>query len=147
MGDKVKELVSGYIGELEGEGGKRVSKPVTFSMRLSERDHARLVRLSENLGVPKTPLAEGLLKAAVEEAIGQYAGWASPEDPEGFVEEAFGGGGGTERDPEGATRGGRPPGPGHRPPGPGHHPPKPGHGPPPPKPGHGPGHGPPPPRP
>ena len=121
MGDKVNELVSGYIGELEVEGGKRASKPVTFSMRLSERDHAKLVRLAEGLGVAKTPLAEGLLKAAVEEAIGQYAGWASPEDPEGFVEEAFGGGGGSGREPEGA---------GHRPPGPGHGP---GHGPPPPR--------------
>ncbi len=112
MGDRVKELVSGYIGEVEG--GRRASKPVTFSMRLSERDHARLARLAEGLGVPKTPLAEGLLKAAVEEAIGQYAGWASPEDPEAFVKEAFGGA--------------------ERLPGPGHHPPKkPGHGPPPPR--------------
>jgi len=136
MGDKVKDLVSGYIGELEGKVGKRAPKPVTFSMRLGERDHQRLVRLAENLGVPKTPLAEGLLKAAVEEAIGQYAAWASPEDPEGFAAEAFGGAGEPWVGPEGAPRGGRPPrGPGHRPPEPGHGPP---HGKPGPK--HGPGH-------
>jgi hypothetical protein len=116
VGDKVKDLVSGYIGELEGKAGKRAPKPVTFSMRLGERDHQRLVRLADNLGVPKTPLAERLLGAAVDEAIEQYAAWASPEDPGGFAEEAFGGAG--ER------------GPGPRPPGHGH-----GH-----SPKHGPGH-------
>jgi len=132
VGDKVNELVSGYIGELEAEGGKRASKPVTFSMRLSERDHAKLVRLAKSLGVAKTPLAEGLLKAAVEEAIGQYAGWASPQDPEGFAEEAFGGAGGPGRgSDEGAHRGGRRSGraapAGGRPAGPGHRrPPRPG---------------------
>ncbi len=129
MGDRVKDLVSGYIGELEGKSGKGAPKPVTFSVRLSERDHARLARLAENLGVQKTPLAEGLLKAAVEEAIGQYAGWASPENPEAFAEEAFGGIEGPGRGPGG------PPPRGERAPGPGHHPPgkKPGsHGPPPP---------------
>lgn len=115
MGEKVKDLVSGYIGELEGKAGKRPTKPVTFSMRLGERDHQRLVRLAENLGIPKTPLAERLLGAAVDEAIEQYAQWASPEDPEGFAEEAFGGVG--ERGPGsgGTPRGHHPPGPGHGP--------------------------------
>ena len=90
MGGKVDDLVSGYIRELEGKRGPKGPKPVPFSMRLGERDHARLVWLSEKLGVPKTPLAEQLLKAAVDEAMERYAGWASPDDPEGFLEEALG---------------------------------------------------------
>jgi hypothetical protein len=89
MGDKVKGLMAGYIEELEGRGARRAAKPVTFSMRLSERDHAMLVWLARNLDVPKTPLAEQLLKAAVEEAIEEYAAWAAPEDdPEKFLEQA-----------------------------------------------------------
>ncbi|MCA1738283.1 MAG: hypothetical protein LC740_05470, partial [Actinobacteria bacterium] len=31
------------------------------------------------------------LKAAVDEAVDQYARWASPEEPEKFLEEAFAG--------------------------------------------------------
>lgn len=89
MGDKVRALVSGYIEELEGKATRKAPKPVTFSMRLSERDHAKLLWLANSLDVPKTPLAEDLLKAAVDEAIEQYAGWASSEDPEGFLNEAL----------------------------------------------------------
>ena len=156
MSGKVGDLVSGYIEELEGKKGKKGPKPVPFSMRLGERDHERLVWLAEKLGVPKTPLAEQLLKAAVDEAVERYAGWASPDDPEGFVEEAFGGVEGPGRDRGKTSEAERPPGPGYgpHPPEPGHepglgpHPPKPGHGHgPPPRPGHGLGHGPPPPGP
>ena len=89
MGERVNLMVSRYIGELEGKAEKRASKPVTFSMRLSAREHAKLVWLANNLDVPKTPLAEELLKAALEEAIERYAGWASPDDPEGFIAEAL----------------------------------------------------------
>jgi hypothetical protein len=78
-------MVSRHIGELEGKVEKRASKPVTFSLRLSAREHAKLVWLAENLDVPKTPFAEELLRAALDEAIERYAAWASPEDPEGFV--------------------------------------------------------------
>lgn len=87
MGDRVRDLVSGYIEEVESRSGRKAPKPVTFSMRLSEREHAKLVWLAKNLDIPKTPLAEDLLKAAVDEAIEQYAGWASSDDPEGLVEE------------------------------------------------------------
>ncbi|HET7477885.1 MAG TPA: hypothetical protein VFJ72_00075 [Rubrobacteraceae bacterium] len=87
MGDKVKGLMMQYIEEMEGRSGRRPTKPVTFSMRLSERDHAKLVWLAKNLDIAKTPLAEELLKAAVDEAIEQYAGWASSDRPEDFVEE------------------------------------------------------------
>ena len=87
MGGSVKKVVAGYIEELEGGPG-REGKPVTFSIRLSEREHKRLVWLAERLGAQKTPLAEKLLKAALDEALGEYAGWAAPEDPEGFLEEA-----------------------------------------------------------
>lgn len=112
MGDKVKGLVSGYIEELEGKAGKKDSKPVTFSMRLSEWDHDRLVWLAEGLGVNKTPLAEKLLRAALDEAIGQYAEWAAPEDPEGFLEASLAG---IERSGKGpGSR--REPGPPHGPP-------------------------------
>ena len=89
MGDRVNRMVSRYIGELEGKAEKRTSKPVTFSMRLSAREHAKLVWLANNLDVPKTPFAEELLKAALDEAIERYAGWASPDDPEGFIAEAL----------------------------------------------------------
>ncbi|HEX2729444.1 MAG TPA: hypothetical protein VHM16_06780 [Rubrobacteraceae bacterium] len=87
MGESIEKLVSGYIEELAGRSGKG-GKPVTFSIRLSERDHSRLLWLAEQLHVPKTPIAEKLLIAALEEAIQQYAEWASPEDPEKFLEEA-----------------------------------------------------------
>jgi hypothetical protein len=89
VGDRVNRMVSRYIGELEGKAEKRASKPVTFSMRLSAREHAKLVWLANNLDVPKTPFAEELLKAALDEAIERYAGWASPDDPEGFIAEAL----------------------------------------------------------
>ena len=89
VGDRVNRLVSRYIGELEGKAEKRASKPVTFSMRLSAREHAKLVWLANNLDVPKTPFAEELLKAALDEAIERYAGWASPDDPEGFIAEGL----------------------------------------------------------
>jgi hypothetical protein len=116
VGDRVSRMVSRYIGELEGKSEKRASKPVTFSMRLSAREHAKLVWLANNLDVPKTPFAEELLRAALEEAIERYAGWASPEDPEGFIAEAL----------EGIEdRGREPKAPSKRRPGPGHHPPKP----------------------
>jgi hypothetical protein len=105
-------MVSRYIGELEGKAEKRASKPVTFSMRLSAREHAKLVWLAENLDVPKTPFAEELLKAALEEAMERYAGWASPDDPEGFLADALEGIEGREA----KDRGKRPRGPGHHPP-------------------------------
>jgi hypothetical protein len=89
VGERVNRMVSRYIGELEGKAEKRASKPVTFSMRLSAREHAKLVWLANNLDVPKTPFAEELLKAALDEAIERYAGWASPDDPEGFIAEAL----------------------------------------------------------
>ncbi|BBL78501.1 hypothetical protein RxyAA322_03550 [Rubrobacter xylanophilus] len=104
MGEDVERLVAGYIEALEGRGG-RSSKPVTFSVRLSERDHARLVWLAEALGTQKTPLAEELLRAAMREAMERYARWASPEDPEGFLERAEREIGKLERGPR------RPPGP------------------------------------
>lgn len=85
MGESVKRVVAGYIEELEGKPG-RGGKPVTFSIRLSEREHRRLVWLAENLGAQKTPLAEKLLKAALDEAIEEYAGWASVGDPESLME-------------------------------------------------------------
>ena len=89
VGERVNRMVSRYIGELEGNAEKRASKPVTFSMRLSAREHAKLVWLANNLDVPKTPFAEELLKAALDEAIERYAGWASPDDPGGFIAEAL----------------------------------------------------------
>lgn len=107
MGEDVERLVAGYIEALEGRRG-RPSKPVTFSVRLSERDHARLVWLAEALGTQKTPLAEDLLRAAMREAMERYARWASPEDPEGFLEEAERRIGELERGPRGHEG---PPGP------------------------------------
>jgi hypothetical protein len=89
VGDRVSRMVLRHIGELEGKVEKRASKPVTFSMRLSAREHAKLVWLAENLDVPKTPFAEELLKAALDESIERYAAWASLEDPEGFVARAL----------------------------------------------------------
>lgn len=90
MGDNVKRLMSGYIEELSTKRKTAgAPKSVTFSIRLKERDHARLVWLAERLETQKTPLAERMLRAAVDEAIEQYAEWASPEDPKGFVEEAL----------------------------------------------------------
>jgi hypothetical protein len=114
MGDKVSGMISRYIGEIEGKAEKRASKPVTFSMRLSAREHAKLVWLAKKLDVPKTPFAEELLKAALEEAIEHYAAWASPEDPEGFIVRALEGIEDEERGPK--ARGKRRQGPGHRPP-------------------------------
>jgi hypothetical protein len=104
VGDRVGKMVSRYIGDLEDKAEKRASKPVTFSMRLSAKEHARLVWLAENLHVSKTPFAEELLKAALEEA--------SPEDPEAFLDGALEGI--EDRLPEKKARGKRPPRPGHR---------------------------------
>jgi len=88
MRNRVEDLVGEYVEALasrgRSSGGK---KPVTFSLRLGEADHAKLVRLAEGLGAQKTPLAERLLKAALDEALERYARWAAPDDPEGLVEE------------------------------------------------------------
>lgn len=119
MGESVKNLVSGYIEALEGKPGGRSGKPVAFSIRLSEPEHAKLLWLAQSLNAQKTPLAEKLLGAAVEEAIEQYARWASPEDPEAFLAGARGEIEKLERDPKvhgGPGRPGRkphggPPGP------------------------------------
>ena len=119
MGDGVKRLMDGYLEELEGRPA-RGGKPVTFSIRLSEREHARLIWLARSLGTQKTPLAEKLLKAALDEAIGQYAEWAAPEDPEGFLEEALA----NVEDPQRGSSAHDAPGPpGHEPP-PHHHGPR-----------------------
>lgn len=88
MRNRVGDLVGEYVEALASRGKPASGpKPVTFSLRLSEVDHARLVRLSEGLGTQKTPLAERLLKAALDEAIERYAQWAAPEDPERLLEE------------------------------------------------------------
>jgi len=102
------------VSSREGKAEKRASKPLTFSMRLSAREHAKLVWLAESLDVPQTPFAEELLKAALDEAIERYAGWASPEDPEGFIAGALEGIEDKERGPK--ARGRRRKGPGHHPP-------------------------------
>ena len=121
--DRVKNLVSSYIEEMVSKARSRAPKSVTFSIRLSEWEHAKLLWLAENLDTQKTPLAEKLLKAAVDEAVDQYARWASPDDPEKFLEEAFASIEDLER---GSSVHDEPGPPGHRPPSP------PGHGPPPP---------------
>lgn len=88
MRNRVEDLVGEYLEALASRGGPGGGpKPVTFSIRLSETDHARLMRLAEELGTPKTPLAERLLKAALDEAIERYAQWAAPDDPASLVEE------------------------------------------------------------
>ena len=88
MRNRVGDLVGEYVEALASRGGPaRGPKPVAFSLRLSEADHTRLVRLSEGLGTQKTPLAERLLKAALDEAIERYAQWAAPDDPESLLEE------------------------------------------------------------
>jgi hypothetical protein len=122
--DRVKNLVSSYIEEMAGKARSSAPKSVTFSIRLSEREHAKLLWLAENLDTQKTPLAEKLLKAAVDEATDQYATWASPENPEKFLEEAFAGIEDLEK-PSRAHEGPRLPG--HEPPPPHHGPPPPGH--------------------
>ena len=90
---------------------------VPFSLRLGEREHARLVWLAGRLETAKTPLAEGLLNAAVDEAIEQYAAWAAPEDSEGFIEEAMAEVEESERGPGSRHGAGKPP----KKPGPHHH--------------------------
>jgi hypothetical protein len=88
MRNSVGDLVSEYVEAMASRGGSAGGpKPVTFSLRLSEADHARLVGLAEGLGTQKTPLAERLLKAALDEAIERYAQWAAPDDPTNLVEE------------------------------------------------------------
>jgi predicted transcriptional regulator len=88
MRNRVEHLVSEYVEALASSGGSAGEpKPVTFSIRLSEADHARLVRLAKSLSTQKTPLAERLLKAALDEAIERYALWAAPDDPAGLVED------------------------------------------------------------
>lgn len=88
MRNRVGDLVGEYVERLASRGGPAGGpKPVAFSLRLGEADHARLVRLAEGLGTQKTPLAERLLKAALDEAIERYAHWAAPDDPASLVEE------------------------------------------------------------
>jgi hypothetical protein len=88
VGNNINNLVSEYIEELATKSGPdQPGKPITFSIRLSEQEHAKLLWLAKSLDTPKTPLAEKLLKAAVEEATVQYARLAEPDDPEGFLKQ------------------------------------------------------------
>lgn len=88
MGNRIEDLVGEYVEALASRGGPAGGpKPVTFSLRLSKADHARLVGLAEGLGTQKTPLAERLLKAALDEAIERYSRWAAPDDPAGLAGE------------------------------------------------------------
>ena len=108
MRNRVGDLVGEYVERLASRGGSAGGpKPVAFSLRLGEADHARLVRLAEGLGTQKTPLAERLLKAALDEAIERYAQWAAPDDPASLVEEM----GHTAPASTTAPRGGRAPKP------------------------------------
>jgi hypothetical protein len=125
--DRVKNLVSSYIEEMVSKARSRAPKSVTFSIRLSEWEHAKLLWLAENLGTQKTPLAEKLLKAAVDEAVDQYARWASPEDPDKFLEEVFAGIEALKRGSRGHDEPGPPPPPHHHGPPPPPPPPPPGH--------------------
>ena len=132
MGDNIENLVSTYIQQMTEKTRSKAPKSVTFSIRLNEWEHSKLLWLADKLGTQKTPLAEQLLKAALDEAIDQYASWASPDDPEKFLEvleDAFTSSEDTEKEPR-AHEGPPPPPPHHH----HHHPPSPPphHGPPPP---------------
>ena len=123
MGDKVKNLVSGYIEELAAKKAGSAPKMATFSIRMSEHDHARLIWLAKNLDTQKAPLAERLLNADMTEAIEQYANWASG-DPEKFLEEDLTSIRYLEQDPKSHREPNAPP---HKPPRPKHHGPVPKH--------------------
>ena len=64
---EVSKVVQAYVAA--GLGRQEPQRTVTFSVRLTEYQHEKLMYLAEKLGAPKTRLAQQLLNAAMDEAI------------------------------------------------------------------------------
>jgi hypothetical protein len=67
MAMEVSRVARGYLNQrVRREGPERT---VTFSIRLTEGQNAKLKFLAERFGESKSPLAQKLLDAAMEEAL------------------------------------------------------------------------------
>ena len=62
----MSKLVQAYVAA--GAGRQEPQRTVTFSVRLTEYQHEKLMYLAEKLGAPKTRLAQQLLNASMDEA-------------------------------------------------------------------------------
>ncbi len=67
MDEVVSKVARGYLNQRGMR--EEVERTVTFSIRLTEGQHAKLKFLSKRFGAPKTPVAQKLLNAAMEEAL------------------------------------------------------------------------------
>ncbi len=67
MGLEVSRVARGYLNRRVRRDGPE--RTVTFSVRLTEGQNAKLMFLAERFGESKSPLAQRLLDAAMEEAL------------------------------------------------------------------------------
>jgi hypothetical protein len=74
----VADLTRDY---LERDGRREaLERTVTFSIRLTEAQNAKLKFVAERLGVAKSPLAQQLLDAALEETLTNLASHETEEE-------------------------------------------------------------------
>ncbi len=64
---EVSKLVQAYVEA--GSGSQEPQRTLTFSVRLTEYQHAKLVYIAGKFGAAKTRVAQQLLNAAMEEAL------------------------------------------------------------------------------
>lgn len=64
---EVSKLARSYLGHKRGR--EHPERTVTFSIRLTEGQHAKLKLLSQRFDVAKSPLAQELLNSAMNDAL------------------------------------------------------------------------------
>jgi hypothetical protein len=85
MAMEVSRVARSYLNQrVRREGPERT---VTFSIRLSEGQDAKLRFLAERFGESKSPLAQRLLDAAMEEALRVLGSYDAEDEKAGMTPE------------------------------------------------------------
>jgi len=85
MAMEVSRVARGYLNQrVRREGPERT---VTFSIRLTEGQDAKLRFLAERFGESKSPLAQRLLDAAMEEALRVVGSYDAVDEKAGMKPE------------------------------------------------------------
>ncbi len=74
MGKLYRQIADLTTDYLERDGRREaLERTVTFSIRLTESQNAKLKFVADRLGVAKSPMAQQILDAALEETLTQLA--------------------------------------------------------------------------
>jgi hypothetical protein len=83
---EVSRVARGYLNQRVRREG--LERTVTFSIRLTEGQNAKLRFLAERFGESKSPLAQRLLDAAMEEALRTLGAYDAVDDEAGLTPDA-----------------------------------------------------------